>query len=47
MTTIRDGEVRVDASAGATPQRIAVQGGFAEVSESGLTLLAEHAQLLG
>jgi F-type H+-transporting ATPase subunit epsilon len=47
MTTIRDGEVRVYASAGATPQRIAVEGGFAEVSESGLTVLAERAQLLG
>ena len=47
MTTIRDGEVRVYASAAATPQRIAVEGGFAEVSESGLTVLAERAQLLG
>lgn len=43
MTTIRDGEVRVYASASATPQRIAVEGGFAEISESGVTLLAERA----
>jgi len=47
MTTIRDGEVRVYASAGAAPQRIAVEGGFAEVSDTGLTILAERAQLLG
>lgn len=43
MTTIRDGEVRVYASAGSAPQRIDVTGGFAEVSETGVTLLAEHA----
>ncbi len=43
MTTIRDGEVRVYASAGATPQRITVAGGFAEITATGLTLLAEQA----
>ena len=47
MTTIRDGEVRVYASAGATPQRISVEGGFAEVNERGLTVLAERATLIG
>lgn len=46
MTTIRDGEVRVYASAGATPQRISVQGGFAEVGPDGLTVLAEQASVL-
>ena len=46
MTTIRDGEVCVYTSAGATPQRIAVEGGFAEVNERGLTVLAERATLL-
>jgi F-type H+-transporting ATPase subunit epsilon len=45
MTTIRDGEVRVYASAGAAPQRITVQGGFAEIGENGLTVLAERAQV--
>jgi F-type H+-transporting ATPase subunit epsilon len=45
MTTIRDGEVRVYASAGATPQRIAVEGGFAEIDATGVTLLAERATL--
>ena len=45
MTTIRDGEVRVYASAGAVPQRIAVEGGFAEIGAAGVTLLAERATL--
>ncbi|HKX92368.1 MAG TPA: ATP synthase F1 subunit epsilon [Sphingomicrobium sp.] len=43
MTTLRDGEVAVYRSAGASPERIAVTGGFAEVSERGLTVLAESA----
>lgn len=45
MTTVRDGEVRVYASAGSAPQRIAVTGGFAEVNETSVTLLAEQATL--
>ena len=43
MTTLRDGEVAVYRSAGANPEKIAVTGGFAEVSERGLTVLAESA----
>ena len=43
MTTLKDGEVAVYRSAGAQPERIAVTGGFAEVSERGLTVLAESA----
>ena len=43
MTTLRDGEVAVYRSQGASPERIAVTGGFAEVSEKGLTVLAESA----
>jgi F-type H+-transporting ATPase subunit epsilon len=43
MTTLRDGEVAVYRSAGATAEKIAVTGGFAEVSERGLTVLAESA----
>ncbi len=46
MTTVRDGEVRVYASAGASPQRVAVAGGFAEISETRVTLLAESADLV-
>ncbi|MFL6795072.1 MAG: ATP synthase F1 subunit epsilon [Sphingomicrobium sp.] len=43
MTTLRDGEVAVYRAAGAHPEKIAVTGGFAEVSERGLTVLAESA----
>ena len=43
MTTLRDGEVAVYRSQGAQPERIAVTGGFAEVSDHGLTVLAESA----
>ena len=44
MSTIRDGELAIYRTAGAEPERIAVQGGFAEVSEEGLTVLAEAAE---
>ncbi|MEP0190535.1 MAG: ATP synthase F1 subunit epsilon [Erythrobacter sp.] len=44
MSTIRDGAVQVYATAGAEPEVIEVRGGFAEVSESGLTVLAEHVE---
>jgi F-type H+-transporting ATPase subunit epsilon len=43
MTTLRNGEVAVYKSQGAQPERIAVTGGFAEVSDKGLTVLAERA----
>jgi len=43
MTTLKDGEVAVYRSAGAQPERISVTGGFAELSEQGLTVLAENA----
>lgn len=41
MSTMRDGELAVYRSAGGEPERIAVRGGFAEVNEQGLTVLAE------
>jgi len=41
MSTIRPGELAVYKSAGAEPERIAIEGGFAEVNEQGLTVLAE------
>ena len=44
MSTLKDGELAVYRSAGAAPERITVSGGFAEVSERGLTVLAESAQ---
>jgi len=43
MTTLRNGEIAVYRSSGAAPERIAVTGGFAEVSDKGLTILAESA----
>jgi len=43
MTTLRDGEVVVYRAANGQPEKIAVTGGFAEVSERGLTVLAESA----
>ena len=44
MSTVRAGELLVYATAGAVPQRISVEGGFAEVNERGLTVLAERAE---
>lgn len=42
MTTLRDGDLKVYKSAGAQPESIAVSGGFAEVGDNGLTVLAEN-----
>ena len=44
MSTLRNGDVAIYRSAGAEPERIAVEGGFAEVSAAGLTILAEKAE---
>jgi len=44
MSTIRDGAVQVYRTQGAAPESIEVRGGFAEVSEAGLTVLAEHVE---
>lgn len=43
MSTIRDGEIAIYKTQGAEPERIAIEGGFAEVSDQGLTVLAEKA----
>ena len=43
MTTLKNGDVAVYRSAGAPPEKIPVTGGFAEVSDQGLTVLAESA----
>ena len=43
MSTVKDGELKVYARNGAAPRIIQVQGGFAEVNEKGLTVLAERA----
>ena len=42
MSTIRDGAIKVYASDKAEPSIIRVEGGFAEVNERGLTVLAER-----
>jgi F-type H+-transporting ATPase subunit epsilon len=43
MTTLRNGEIAVYRTGGGQPERIPVTGGFAEVSDRGLTVLAESA----
>jgi F-type H+-transporting ATPase subunit epsilon len=43
MSTVKDGPLKVYASATSEPRTIQVEGGFAEVSEKGLTVLAERA----
>ncbi len=47
MSTIRPGVIAVYATEGASPERIFIDGGFAEVNEKGLTILAEQALPLG
>jgi len=44
MSTIRDGSLMVYKDAGSAPEEIKIQGGFAEVGENGLTVLAEHVE---
>ena len=44
MSTIREGELAIYASEDAAPERVAISGGFAEVNERGLTILAERAE---
>lgn len=43
MSTIRDGVISVYTSANGHSETIAIKGGFAEVNDKGLTVLAEHA----
>ena len=44
MTTIADGTVKVYKTENAAPEEIRIQGGFAEVGDNGLTVLAEHVE---
>ena len=43
MTTLKDSEIKVFKTPGAQPESIKVSGGFAEVGDKGLTVLAESA----
>ena len=47
MTTIRDGALRIYKTAGAAPEEVRVEGGFAEVNAAGLIVLAEHVGEVG
>ncbi len=44
MTVLKDGDLKVYKSAGGQPESISVSGGFAEVGDKGLTVLAESAE---
>jgi len=44
MSTIRDGALQIFATEGAAPEAIEVRGGFAEVGDNGLTVLAERVE---
>ena len=41
VTTLKQAELKVYKTAGAAPETIKVSGGFAEINEQGLTVLAE------
>ena len=43
MSTIRNGDLAIYRGGSGEPERIAIEGGFAEVNERGLTVLAERA----
>jgi F-type H+-transporting ATPase subunit epsilon len=44
MSTIRDGALTVYRTQDAAPEAIRIQGGFAEVGDQGLTVLAEQVE---
>ena len=44
MTTLKDGALEIYKTAGGEPERVQVSGGFAEVGDKGLTVLAEKAE---
>ena len=43
MSTLRDGDLAIYRTPGGQPEKVRVTGGFAEVSDKGLTVLAESA----
>jgi F-type H+-transporting ATPase subunit epsilon len=44
MSTVKDGVLKVYRTENSAPDEIVVQGGFAEVSAAGLTVLAERVE---
>ena len=44
LSTMREGELAIYRSFPGEPERIAVKGGFAEVNDKGLTVLAESVE---
>jgi F-type H+-transporting ATPase subunit epsilon len=44
VSTLRDGELLIFPTQGSAPATVRVEGGFAEVNERGLTILAERAE---
>lgn len=43
MSTVRDGDLAIYKTENGEPVKIRIEGGFAEVNEKGLTVLAERA----
>ena len=41
MTTLKEAELKIYKNAGSEPESVKLSGGFAEVSDRGLTVLAE------
>ncbi|MFC0686015.1 MULTISPECIES: ATP synthase F1 subunit epsilon [Novosphingobium] len=44
MSTVADGAIKVYKTESGMPEEIRITGGFAEVGEKGLTVLAEHVE---
>lgn len=44
MTVLKDGAIDIYKSAGGEPESVKVSGGFAEVGDNGLTVLAESVE---
>ena len=44
MSTIRDGNLSIYRAGNGEPETIRIEGGFAEVNDKGLTVLAEKAE---
>jgi F-type H+-transporting ATPase subunit epsilon len=44
MSTIRDGDIKIYVSDKGEPEIVTIKGGFAEVNDKGLTVLAESVE---